>query len=118
MKEVRYAEKKFTVDEKGFLADPTQWDEDVARALAEREGIADFSKVDMDIVRFMRKYYEKFHAFPILNYVCKNIHQPRECVDKKFVNPMRAWKIAGLPEPSTITFETLDGEHYHLEECC
>lgn len=118
MSDRRDTSEKLHVDEHGFLVDSQQWDEDVARMLARREGIDDLSSAKMDIVRFMRNYYEKFHAFPILNYVCKNLDQPRECVGSEFDNPMLAWKIAGLPEPSTISFVKLDGEHYHMEECC
>lgn len=118
MPEISLKNKKVTLDQGGFLADPKEWDENVARTLAKREGVMDLSKEKMEIIRFMRNYYEKHNAFPILNYVCKNIHQPRECVSDEFSNPMTAWKIAGLPEPSNIHFVNLDGEHYKLEECC
>ncbi len=68
----------------------------------------------------MRQYFKKFHAFPIFNYVCKNIHQPRECVSEEFINPMKAWKIAGLPKPEGVYFVSVDSKHetYLLEECC
>ena len=56
----------------------------------------------MEIVKFMHSYYKKYHAFPILSYVCKNIHQPKDCVNEKFINPEKAWKIAGLPKLSGV----------------
>ncbi len=111
-------DKKIAVDAEGFLANIDDWTEDVAYGLAEREGVKDLSSDKLEIVRFMREYYKKFHAFPILNYVCKNIHQPRECVSEKFIDPMKAWKIAGLPHPDGINFVALDGKHFRMEECC
>jgi tRNA 2-thiouridine synthesizing protein E len=118
MEAMKTARNKILVDENGFLARAEDWNEDVAHILAEREGVKDLTDEKMEIVRFMRNYYAKHHAFPILNYVCKNIHQPRECVSGAFDNPMTAWKIAGLPDPSTISFVKIDGDHYHMEECC
>ena len=118
MSELECAVKKVQIDVGGFLIDSDDWNEDVARSLAEREGVEDFTDDKMEIVKFMRAYYIKFNAFPILNYVCKNIHQPRECVSEEFINPEKAWKIAGLPSQSGIHFVAVDGKHYLLEECC
>jgi len=106
------------LDEAGFLANPDDWDEQVAQLLAEREGIGQLNDEQMEIVRFMRSYYKKYEAFPILNYVCKNIRQPKKCVSEEFINPEKAWKIAGLPKLSGINFVTVDGKHYQLDECC
>ncbi len=66
---------KITVDEDGFLANPDDWSEPVARVLAMREDIADLPQEKLDILKFMREYYGKHHFFPIVRYVCKNIHQ-------------------------------------------
>ncbi|MFZ5761098.1 MAG: TusE/DsrC/DsvC family sulfur relay protein [Thermodesulfobacteriota bacterium] len=107
-----------TVDANGFLVDPNAWNEDVARVLAGREGVTGFSDEKLEIIRFIRNYYAKHHVFPILNYVCKSLRHQRECVSDSFGNPMVAWKIAGLPEPSNISFVSLDGTHFHMEECC
>ncbi len=118
MMENKYAGKEIKVDADGFLIDSEDWDEDIARGLAKREGVENFTDEMMEIVKFMRTYYKKFNAFPILNYVCKNIHQPRECVSEEFINPEKAWKIAGLPKMDNIRFVSVDGKHYLLEECC
>ena len=104
--------KKVELDDDGFLIDMEQWDEEVAMALAAREKEAPgLSPETMEILRFMRNYYKKFHAFPILNYVCKNIHQPRECIREKFLDPMKAWKLAGLPKPGAVGTESTDEQH-------
>jgi tRNA 2-thiouridine synthesizing protein E len=110
--------KDITVDGEGFLLNPENWDDDIARGLAKREGIGELTDEMMEIVKFLRAYYRKFNAFPILNYVCKNIHQPRDCVSEEFINPEKAWRIAGLPKIDNIHFVSVDGKHYLLEECC
>lgn len=120
MAELEYGGKKIIIDDEGFLANTEDWDETVANGLAHNVGIEELSEDKLEIVKFMRHYYHKFHAFPILNYVCKNIHQPRDCVNEEFINPMKAWKIAGLPKPEGIHFVSVDDKHkrYLMEECC
>lgn len=89
----------FNIDEQGYLVDADSWDEDVARAIAQNEGIDKLTDEKMDVIRFMRSYYHSYNSFPILNTVCKNVHQPKECVNEEFIDPLKAWKIAGLPDP-------------------
>ena len=92
-----------TVDPEGYLMDFTAWDENIACALADAEGISDecpLSKERMDILMFIRDYYEKFEAFPIVRAVCKNVGQSKDCQYQQFPDPIMAWKIAGLPKPN------------------
>ena len=102
------------LDKEGFLSKPEDWNEDIARALAKHEGIDELTQSKMDIVLFLRDYYQKFSSFPILGYVCKKVHaDSRRCITDEFVDPMKAWKIAGLPKPPQIFFTTFDdGKHY------
>ena len=118
MEELEYGGKKIQLDDTGFLVNLEDWDEQVAQVLAEREGIGRLNDDQLEIIKFMRSYYDKFNAFPILNNVCKNIRKPKECVSEEFINPEKAWKIAGLPKLSGINFVTVDGKNYRLEECC
>jgi len=92
------------VDDEGFLVNFEDWDGNVACTMAEREGVEYLTNDKMDILEFMRDYYKKFSAFPILNAVCKNIHQPKECAYEQFPDPIKAWKIAGLPRPTAEVF--------------
>ena len=118
MEKLECGGKKIRLDDTGYLVNLEDWDEQVAQVLAEKEGIGQLNDEHLEIVRFMRSYYSKFNAFPILNSVCKNIDQPKECVSEEFINPEKAWKIAGLPKPSGINFVSVDGKNYRLEECC
>ena len=99
-----------TVDDDGFLVNLEDWSEAVARVLAAQEGIADLSEDKLDILKFMREYYRKHHFFPIVRFVCKNVHQPGNCVTEQFMDPVKAWKIAGLPNPGeeVIKFKAWD----------
>jgi tRNA 2-thiouridine synthesizing protein E len=118
MNEIKCSGKTIQLDDEGFLVNPDDWGVDVAQALAAREEIGTMTDEQMEIVKFMREYYKKFKGFPILNYVCKNIHEPKDCVSEEFINPEKAWKIAGLPKISGINFVSVDGKHYMLDECC
>jgi len=111
--------KKIGVDDKGFLANLDDWTEGVAQTIAHQEGLTALTGEQMTIIKFLREYYKTFGSFPILNYVCKHTSQPRECVNEQFVNPEKAWKIAGLPQLDGVHFVSVDGgKHYLLEECC
>lgn len=108
---IEYGTLNVEVDEDGFLKNIGDWNERVACALAEREGIEELDEPRMAVIKFMRDYYMKFNSFPILRSVCTNIHQPKNCVQEEFIDPMKAWKIAGLPNPQVIATESGDEEH-------
>lgn len=99
MQTVRHAGMEIRVDDDGFLVEFDDWNEKVAAALAEREEIGVLTSDKMAILKFMREFYRVHKFFPILRAVCKNVHQPKECVTEEFIEPVKAWKIAGLPNP-------------------
>lgn len=96
---IEYGSMKINVDDEGYLVNFNDWNETVACALAEREGVEELTKERKEILRFIREYYKQFNYFPILNAVCKNVHQPKNCVTEQFLDPLTAWKLAGLPKP-------------------
>jgi tRNA 2-thiouridine synthesizing protein E len=87
------------VDDDGFLTKLEGWTEEVARVLAAGEGIRDLSREQLDILQFLRTYYRSHAFFPILRAVCGGVHQPCTCIADWFIDPVAAWKIAGLPNP-------------------
>lgn len=115
MGEITVAGKKIALNEEGFLLNQDDWNHDVAREIAKHLGINNLDEEQIEIIEFMRNYYNKFNAFPILNYVCKHIEQPKQCINSEFINPMNAWKIAGLPQQDGVHFVTVDGRNYLLE---
>lgn len=107
MSEIEYKGTTAKVDGGGFLENIDDWNEGVAQALANNEGIADLTPDMVEVISFMRDYYMKYKSFPILHSVCKNVHQPEDCVNEEFIDPILAWKIAGLPEPNNEVFSYL-----------
>jgi TusE/DsrC/DsvC family sulfur relay protein len=104
---ITYRNLKVQVDDEGYLVNFEDWNEDIACAIAEREGLSHecpLTQEKIDILRFMREYYKKHNSFPLLKAVCKNIHQPKSCTYEQFPDPIKAWKIAGLPKPTTEVF--------------
>jgi TusE/DsrC/DsvC family sulfur relay protein len=113
MSQLYCGKKTIEVDQDGFLSKLEEWDEDVARVLAKNEGFDDLGRAKLDILLFLREYYRKFSSFPILKYVCKKTHAAsNSCVTDEFVDPIKAWKIAGLPKPPQVFFTSFDGKHY------
>jgi len=107
MPTLEYSGMKVKIDEEGYLLNFEDWNEKIACALAEKEGISDqcpLTKERMEVIYFLRDYYKKFNSFPIVRFVCKNVHQPANCEYELFMDPIKAWKIAGLPRPTTEVF--------------
>lgn len=105
---VEYGDIKFNVDDEGYLLNSEDWNEKVAHALAEREGIGELTKDKLDILKFIRQFYKEFNFFPILSAVCKNIHQPKDCISEQFASPLVTWKLAGLLKPDNLIINVLE----------
>ncbi|MCL5406549.1 MAG: TusE/DsrC/DsvC family sulfur relay protein [Deltaproteobacteria bacterium] len=102
--EFEYDRQKIRVDEEGYLENFDDWDEKVACALADREGVSKecpLNEERMEILKFIREYYKKFSAVPVVRAVCINVHQPKGCEYLQFPDPVTTAKIAGLPKLST-----------------
>lgn len=96
---IEYSNGMVEVDADGYIVNFDDWDEQVACALAEREGIEELTKDRIDILKFLRQYYQDYGSYPVFGAVCLNVNQPKECVTQKFIDPVKAWKIAGIPNP-------------------
>ncbi|RJQ50509.1 MAG: TusE/DsrC/DsvC family sulfur relay protein [Nitrospiraceae bacterium] len=105
---IEYAGTKVNLDDEGYLVDFDSWNENTALALAGDEGMGALTEAQMGIIKFIREYYREYNFFPILNAVCKNVHQPRNCVQEEFMSPLKAWRIAGLPKPDELIVNLLE----------
>jgi TusE/DsrC/DsvC family sulfur relay protein len=113
MQTLSYKNRQIRVDDEGYLVNLEDWDEEVACALTQTvEGVeeCDLTKERMAILKFMRDYYRLYEAFPVVRSVCKGVHQPQECLYERFIDPIKAWKIAGLPKPMTDVFSYIAHE--------
>ena len=99
-----YENRKIQVDEEGYLERFEDWNEKVACALAEREGVSKecpLLKEQIEILKFIREYYKKFSSVPVVRAVCTNVHQPKKCEYIQFPDPITTCKIAGIPKLNT-----------------
>ena len=116
MPSLKYEGGSVELDKNGYLASINAWNEAVAAAIAKREGISKLTEDRLEVIKFLRNYYIKFHSFPLLKMVCTNLHKPKTCASRPFkMDPMKAWKVAGLPNPGEEILVYLQGP-LHPEE--
>lgn len=96
------AGKEFEVDEDGFVQDPEQWNDTVAKALAEQEGIQELTDEHWKVIRFLREYYLKFGVAPMIRKLTRETGMPLKHIYELFpTGPAKgACKLAGLPKPT------------------
>lgn len=94
--------KQLEVDEDGFIQDPSQWDENVARDLAKTEGVEEMGDDHWKLVNYIRDYYLKFQIAPMIRKLCKETGFDLKYVYQLFPSgPAKgACKVAGLPKPT------------------
>ena len=104
---LEYEGNRVEVDGDGYLVCFEDWNEKVACALAEREGVLNqcpLTEERMNIPRFLRGYCQNFHSFPIVPAVRKNVHQPKNCLSEQFLDPLQAWSGRRSPEAHNRSF--------------
>ena len=97
--------KSIELDENGNLTDPTAWDEDVAKALAAKEGI-ELTEAHFDVLKYLRsEYFDNNGSQPMERVINKSM---AKIWDKKvsskdlfelfpFAPSKQGNRIAGLP---------------------
>lgn len=90
------------VDEDGFMAEPDQWNDEVALALASTEGVSSLTEDHWKLVKYLRDYYQKFGVAPMIRKLCKETGFPLKQIYEMFPSgPAKgACKVAGLPKPT------------------
>ncbi len=93
---------KIDVDEDGFMEEPEQWNEAIAKALATTEGVDDMTEEHWKLVNYLREYYLKFGIAPMIRKLCKETGFPLKKVYELFPSgPAKgACKVAGLSKPT------------------
>ncbi len=103
MAEKIYAGKKVQVDEEGYLLDPNEWTEEIAREMAKEDGL-ELTEEHMAVLKFLRDKYLKGEATTItIRSVGKSGIVDIKGFYKLFPGaPLKkASKYAGLPKPSS-----------------
>jgi tRNA 2-thiouridine synthesizing protein E len=95
--------------DQGFLANPADWNEEVALRLAELNNI-ELQPEHWEIIRFIRDYYQQFRHLPNARVFAKAIAKTlgEEKGNSRYLHklfpdgPLKyACKLAGLPKPPT-----------------
>ncbi len=100
--------KTYETDEEGFLLNLNDWNEDVAKALAQGENI-DMTESHWEVINFLRDYYNEYQIAPAVRVLTKAIGKKLgpEKGNSKYLYDLfpfgpgkQACKIAGLPKPT------------------
>lgn len=88
-------------DEEGYMKDWSQWNEDIARAIAADEGI-ELTERHWVVINFARKVYAEKKESPTLRQITKQTDVSMKEMYELFPNgpAKRAAMIAGLPKPT------------------
>jgi tRNA 2-thiouridine synthesizing protein E len=95
------AEAPVDVDTEGFLTDPTQWNEQIAEAIAAGNGIPELTDRHWLVVHFMRERYLQTGTAPSIRSLGKESGVPITELYQLFPKgPAKlAAKIGGIPKP-------------------
>ncbi len=88
------------VNEDGFLVDPSQWTEDVARLLAlEMEGVTELNRQHWAVIHYIRNFYLEHGLAPLIRKICKTTGIKLKAIYGLFPSGPAdgACKVAGLP---------------------
>ena len=93
---------RIDLDDKGYMTEPEQWNDKVAGALAEAEGIAELTEEHWRVIDFLREYHEVHGVAPMIRKLCKQTgFQLKEIYELFPSGPAKgACKVAGLPKPT------------------
>ena len=102
MAQMELGGKMLNIDEDGFIEDPSEWDEAVAKSLAATEGVEDLGERHWKLVKYLREYYLKNNIAPMIRKLCKDTGIPLKEIYELFPSgPAKgACKVTGLPKPT------------------
>ncbi len=101
MAEIEIGNKKFELDGDGFMVDPTQWNDELAAAIAKADGIEELTENHWKVVRIIRSNFEEKGLAPMVRTICKETGLKLKDIYELFpLGPARgACRVAGLPKP-------------------
>lgn len=93
------AGKTVNVTEEGYLTDPSQWNEEIAKAIADEIGI-ELSEKHMEVIAFLRDKQEQGEALTIRKVGKSGIVDIKGLYKLFPGGPLKySSKIAGIPKP-------------------
>ncbi|MDQ7016766.1 MAG: TusE/DsrC/DsvC family sulfur relay protein [Gammaproteobacteria bacterium] len=100
--------KTYDTDEEGYLADLSQWDEDIAAEMARLDD-AELTSAHWEVMNFLREYYEEYQIAPAVRVLTKAIGKKlgKDKGNSKYLYELfpygpakQACKYSGLPKPT------------------
>jgi tRNA 2-thiouridine synthesizing protein E len=86
-------------DDDGFLVDPGLWSEELARRMAELDGLGPLGERHWRVIQFLREHHLAHGTLPPLSYMAWALGMDRHGVRELFHNERELWRLAGLPNP-------------------
>ena len=93
------------IDDEGYLIDPQNWSEELAREFARQENI-NLTEDHWDVIRFMREYYADNQIAPDARYVIRHLAEQLGSTSRNKLFELfpygyvkQACRIAGMKRP-------------------
>lgn len=108
MSAIEVGGKSIEVDEEGYLADRSDWSEEIAAIMA-KEDDCELSNNHWEVLNFLREYYEEYQIAPAVRVLTKAIGKKlgADKGNSKYLYELfpygpakQACKYAGLPKPT------------------
>jgi len=64
--------KSYDVDEEGYLQDWQEWNEEIAKKMAQDDGL-DLTESHWEVIKFLRDYFAKYQIAPMIKILTKEI---------------------------------------------
>jgi len=102
MAQMELAGHKVEVDENGFLQEPEKWNEDIAKAFAEKEGVTELTEEHWKVIHYLRGYYLEYGICPMVRKLTRQTGVGLNRLYELFPQgpAHSACKWAGVPRPT------------------
>jgi tRNA 2-thiouridine synthesizing protein E len=99
------ADQEVLFDREGFLWDPRQWTEEVAKALGKEVGLAELNETQWRVIRFLREYYFQNGRSPLNRQIKEGTGISLMEMETLFPGGIKygARRLAGLPNPKSCS---------------
>ncbi len=108
----KIGDKKYRVDNEGYLLDPLQWDEDFARAKAKEVGIEELTEAHWKVIYFIRHNFQVIGRCPLVYVAAKENHLGLGNLEKLFPKGY----LRGVCKIAGVTYRECFMQDYWMKE--
>lgn len=108
MPSIEVSGKTIEVDEEGYLTNLSDWNEEVAKTLADQDSL-ELTENHWEVITFLREYYDEYQIAPAVRVLTKAIGKKlgKDKGNSKYLYELfpygpgkQACRFAGLPKPT------------------